>query len=311
MNRLHRLLSRIECDPPQFNSDEISSWLTGFPVESLLRTAVAATSAPCPACDGELTGRVVALDHSLQIVCRQCGPSPVSGDVLRRWEIAIPALLDWLAPSMDLRGRVEELIPGHLWNWGTANWAGRARNVVFARRAHRAIQPICEAMSRRAASVVVVADDTGVMRWSGDSSRLISLSHILSESGTRLHFDREQVLTLFADEPSHHQSDRPRQKRRNSRAGSIENLTQEMQRHLLAARDYARDSQLRVGRPRLLPRPSQSDLALRTNLSESAVSRCLKDESALLLRLLWETADDLDRVLSWSGSIRPPAEDIS
>ena len=310
MNRLHRLLSRIECHPPQFTGEEITNCLNGLPVESLLRTAVAAKSAPCPACDGEHTGRVVALDHSLQIVCRQCGPSPVSGDVLRRWEIAIPVLLAWLAPALDLRGSVQELIPGHLWNWGTATWAGRSRNVVFARRAHRAIPTIAEAMSRRVASVAFVADDTGVMRWSGDSSRLIPLTSVLSATETGLQFDRAFIATIFADGPAHDATGHRQQKRRSSRAAGIESLVHEMQRHLLSARDYAKDSQNRSGLPKLLPRPSQADLAQRTRLSESAVSRCLKDDSAMLLRLLWETSEDIDRVMAWSGAIRPPAEDI-
>lgn len=309
MNRLQRLLSRIECDPPQFTGEEITHWLPRLPVESLLRTAVAATSAPCPSCDGEHTGRVVALDHSLQIVCRQCGPSPVSGDVLRRWDITFPALLEWIAPSLGLRGSVQELVPGHLWNWGTANWSGRSRNVVFARRAHRAIHTIAEAMSRRAASVVFVADDTGVMRWSGDSSRLIPLTSVLSGKDTGLQFDRDFVATIFAADHAQDSGDRRPQKRRSSRAAGIESLVDEMQRHLLSARDYAKDSQKRSGAPKLLLRPSQADLAQRTHLSESAVSRCLKDDSAILLRLLWDTSDDIDRVMDWSGAIRPPVED--
>lgn len=309
MNRLSRLLSRVECDPPLFTAEEINDWPPGLPIESVLRMAAAATTAPCPACDGEHTGRVVALDRSLRIVCRQCGPSPVSGDVLRRWEFSIPALLEQLAPTLDLRGTVSELVPGHLWNWGTASWAGRSRNVVFACRAHRDTNAITRAMSRRPASVVFVVDDTGVLRWSDDSSRLIPLTSVLSETETGLHFDREFVMTIFADEPVHDANDLRPQKRRSTRAAGIESLVHELQRHLIAARDYAKDSQTRSGTPKLLPRPSQTDLAQRTSLSESAVSRCLKDDSASLLRLLWQTADDLDQVIAWSGAIRPPGED--
>ncbi len=309
MKRLNRLLSRVECDPPLFTAEEISDWPPGLPIELVLQMAAPATTAPCPACDGEQTGRVVALGHSLQIVCRQCGPSPVSGDVLRRWEFSIPALLEQLAPTLGLRSTVSELVPGHLWNWGTASWAGRSRNVVFARRAHRAIQPITASMSRRAASVVFVVDDTGVLRWTGDSRRLIPLTSVLAETATGLHFDREFILTIFADEPARDGNDRRPQKRRSTRAAGIESLVHEMQRHLIAARDYARDSQTRFGTPKLLPRPSQADLAQLTHLSESAVSRCLKDDSAILLQLLWQTAEDLDRVMAWSGAIRPPGED--
>lgn len=312
MNRLSRLLSRVECDPPLFTAEEINDWPPGLPIESVLRMAAAATTAPCPACDGEHTGRVVALDRSLRIVCRQCGPSPVSGDVLRRWEIVVPMLLAPLSAVLGIRGTVSELVPGHLWNWGTAAWAGKSRNVVFACRAHRAVHVIAQAMSRRPASVVFVADEVGVTRWSDDARRLIPLTNVLSEASTRLEFEVDFVNSLFPDE-SHSVTAASRPSpRRGSRAVAIEKLTQEIQRHLLAARDYAQDSMCRNGTPKLLPRPSQSDLAKRTGLTETSVCRCLQDEDAKLLRFLWETTNNIDSVISWSGGIRSRASgDVS
>lgn len=306
MNRLNRLLSRVECDPPLLAAGEISDWPPGFPVESILRMAAPATTAPCPACDGEHTGRVVALDHSLQIVCRQCGPSPVSGDVLRRWEIVVPRLLAQLSAVLGIRGTVSELVPGHLWNWGTAAWAGKSRNVVFACRAHRAVPLIAEAMARRPASVVFVADEVGVCRWTGNGSRLIDLSVVLSELDERLQFDRDFIVALLGED-SPPKTPR-RASHREARAAAIEKLTHELQRHLLAARDHAVATRRQTGSPGFLPRPTQVDLARRTKLSESAVSRALQDKSALMLRMLWDTADDLNLVMSWSGAIRPPAE---
>jgi hypothetical protein len=52
-----------------------------------------------------------------------------------------------------------------------------------------------------------------------------------------------------------------------------------------------------------LERPSQKDLASLCELTETDVSRCLKDPEARLLRLLWETASDLDRILAWEGTV--------
>ena len=90
----------------------------------------------------------------------------------------------------------------------------------------------------------------------------------------------------------------------------MERLTKELQRHLLAARDHAKDCRVRTGTPRLLPRPTQAQLARQTGLTESAVSRCLKDPEAAVLRVLWETAGDLDAVVSWSGSLRALVETV-
>jgi hypothetical protein len=66
-------------------------------------------------------------------------------------------------------------------------------------------------------------------------------------------------------------------------------------RHWYATRD--------LGRATHLPRPTQKELAARCELTESDVSRCLKDPAADLLRLLWEAADDPDKILAWDGSV--------
>lgn len=68
----------------------------------------------------------------------------------------------------------------------------------------------------------------------------------------------------------------------------------EVERHLFPIRDT-------LGTPELLPRPSQQDLAKRAGLTETDVSRCLKDPAARELRLQWETALELDKVLGWIG----------
>lgn len=57
----------------------------------------------------------------------------------------------------------------------------------------------------------------------------------------------------------------------------------------------------------LLPRPSQKTLAEMTGLSESDLSRCLNDDQAVLLQLLWQTVADLDQVLAWDGSLGGPS----
>jgi hypothetical protein len=89
--------------------------------------------------------------------------------------------------------------------------------------------------------------------------------------------------------------------KRAERAGKIETLVREIAEHLRAAHDHAFTTRDTSGTPELLPRPSQQDLAKRTGLTETDVSRCLKDPAARELRLLWEAALELDKVLGWKG----------
>ena len=39
-------------------------------------------------------------------------------------------------------------------------------------------------------------------------------------------------------------------------------------------------------------------------MNEADVSRCLNDLEARELRLYWETATDLDRILGWKGGVK-------
>ena len=86
---------------------------------------------------------------------------------------------------------------------------------------------------------------------------------------------------------------------RGTRAAHIEQLEKELEEHLVAARDYAFTLQQRGQEPALLPRSEQKDLARRVGITESAVSRCLNDERARMLKILWRTADSLEDVMRY------------
>lgn len=103
-------------------------------------------------------------------------------------------------------------------------------------------------------------------------------------------------ITAAAPAPSRNPRSRPR---RGARAANIEILEKEMEKHLLAARDHAHSLRDRGREPVLLPRPTQKELAQRTGLSESDVSRCLKDPRATVLKILWETAESLEAVMKY------------
>jgi hypothetical protein len=92
-----------------------------------------------------------------------------------------------------------------------------------------------------------------------------------------------------------------RQRKRASRTALIELLRREIEEHLRSARDYARATQDRTGTPLLLPRPSMEHLARRFRVHKSTISRCLRDKGAATLRMLWDVAADLDRILGAAG----------
>ena len=86
---------------------------------------------------------------------------------------------------------------------------------------------------------------------------------------------------------------------RSERATNIERLEKELEQHILSARDYAYTLEQRGQPPELLPRPKQKELAKRLGIDGPAVSRCLRDPRAKVLKILWNTADSLEEVMRY------------
>ena len=86
-------------------------------------------------------------------------------------------------------------------------------------------------------------------------------------------------------------------RKRSYRATHIELLEKELVEHIKAARDHAW-AEIDGGKaPQLLPRPLKIELANRANIKKWTACRCFNDPSAHQLRLLWETAGDLQLIL--------------
>ena len=109
--------------------------------------------------------------------------------------------------------------------------------------------------------------------------------------------DWDSVEDLLCDYPASAKaqtSAKPSAKRA-IRLEKVERLTRELKHHLRAAIDHA-DATSETAAGAVAARPTQKLLAAQTGLNVSDVSRCLKDDAAKELRVLWETADDLDAV---------------
>lgn len=87
--------------------------------------------------------------------------------------------------------------------------------------------------------------------------------------------------------------------RRASREADIDKLERALEEHIRSARDHAFNLKARGQPIVLLPRPEQKDLAVQLGMSTSAVSRCLHDPRAKVLKILWETADSIEAVLAF------------
>ncbi len=316
---LRSVLSRLEVDPPVICADEAYGELRPlFPVlleRSIVRQAAASGAVDCTECGRRC--RVEFITHESDdspgsepprlhgfIHCPDCGIAEVPSRRRDRWKIDTGTLLTTV--FRDIRLSVEERIAGRLWYVGKANWAGRSREVWFVRAYRRgAVAAVVEKLRRRPRSIVFTPTEAGTSRWRGTIENLvISLeSAIFLEKGeVRLDSDYVEGRIVDAGLRDAAASGR-RAKKRAERAAKIESLKREMIEHLRAARDHAFATKERTGEPRLLPRPTQKALGERVGLSETDVSRCMKDEEARELRLYWDTALDLDQIMAWKRPI--------
>lgn len=323
------LLRRLELEPPIFHADEFQgelvNWRERMKGAGVLQRIAASASACCPYCRMDSMRTVTFLDDQRTdgqrgyIMCRECGLVEVPSERLQRWTVDVPGFLASVFTDGGATVRPRELVEGCLWQVGKATWAGRSREVWFARafRTERTAN-MTKPLEGRPKAIVFTPTEVAADRWRGVTNNLvIALESTLSAVDGSLLFDTDYVEGRIADAGLRADvaPKRPPMKR-GPRPAKIEALRVELIKHLQSARDYAFFTKEESGTPELLPRPMQKDLGARVGLSQSDVSRCLSDDKAGELRLYWEMADDLNQIMRWSGNgkrrgsdrRRPPCE---
>ncbi len=225
------------------------------------------------------------------IVCEDCGPASVRANLLEQLVFDTEQLLNHL--FADARLAVKPLVGDRLWQVGRRTCEGRSRELLFLRSMGFGQElNIIEQLSRRPRSLVFMPLSSSAERLTEKTHNLVIGIEDLAEfsgDGLRIDWDaiEDRLGVAFGSET-------PKQKpqpRRSARVTKIELLVQELTQHLRSAADHARAT------GDLLPRPTQQELGRRTGMTKSDASRCFNDPAANQLRLLWQTADDLDAIL--------------
>ncbi len=308
---LSPLLSRWEIDPPAIGEPEAKRRLKdAFAVllsGGLVRAISPTGAIDCPDCSRRCRVDYIADAAGKQrgyINCGDCGLAEVTADMLQRWEINTAAML--AAIFADAKLAIEPKAPPHLWQVGKANWAGRSRQIWFARAFRRGRCDVAvDILNRHKMAVVFAPTDAGAARWREAAGNLvIPLDAVVSINGDQLVLDIDDIEGRIIDAGMGLESPKKkRPKKRGERLADIEALRDAVIEHLRSARDHAYATKEQYGEPRLLPRPTQKTLGKMVGMNETKVSRCLKDEKADELRLYWEMTDNLDQIMKFKGPI--------
>lgn len=304
---LNLILRRLESNPPKITKLELGVALPQCLALGLLRQAEPARALPCPECDGSrlltiefIQNKLTKKNHAY-IACPECGPVEVSIEQLERWRVdpvaVAKAVFRQLFPALNLP---TEILPGRLWRVGKVTLAGQPREIFFA-CGYRATADtaVVEALRGRTKSVLLMPSEVGVARWGSATGNLVlALESLaaLTKSGIELDLGllESRVAAHFGTKAA-----KLKPKRRSVRVANIEALQRELMEHLRTARDHAVTSRDLSGEAKLLPRPTKEELGKRARVSPSAVTRCFNDAAGANLRLMWEWAADLDRILTF------------
>lgn len=298
---------------PLFAGDETAAWspstekaLTEL---GLLRAGKTASHVICDACAAEHEEKVTAVSYPggrtrFFIVCPENGRIEVERERMLQWSVDFIPVLNALAEGLGLASKPEEVVPERVWKIGRVSLVGRSRIVWAARGlSWPDAQALSEFLPTGKSPVLFflgLPPTDGVVKLRPDS--IIEIRHVLRLSHEKLLLDRTVVEDQLS--ATGEASGRKPPKKRASRAAAIDALEKAIIQHLIAARDHAHIAVERGDPPELLPRPEQKFFAAQLNISESAVSRSLKDPKAHTLKMLWEMATDLDQVLKYGQSRR-------
>lgn len=298
-----RILSLLDFRKiPAICHDDARRWSAGSLEQAaaggLLTEAPRGTGAICDSCgeyrDAVLVGNKVAGSVEGRLQCPDCGLSPISISRLRRWQVNLEGLLELALAGSGIERCLLTIVPNQVYSLGKADWDGR-RDVYFVRGSPK-VSPNFRIAHSAAVLVPInrpLAHLSPVM--------YVPLSHATSWNGEEIVWDMDYVQSqVIAHEGAVKKPLQPRPRRKN-RMALIGALEKQLREHLRSAKSYALDTRLKTGDPQLLPRPTMDFLAAQLGVNKSTVSRCLEDPAARGLAVLWDAADDVERILSLSG----------
>lgn len=243
-----------------------------------------------------LVERKVYRDQVGVVWCPDVRTYTIHVEHLRNWTIDINTLLDQLFSDWLRTDRKECIIPDRLWRLGPMTVNGSRWQAWFGRLLDRR-STISQLESVRFSPKTILFVPSALP----DTESLQNVTIVPLDLVTGLHHQiqwQDELLSeiLTPVQTSRVNSSKPR--KRANRSEDIAALAEAMKEHLQSARDYLHNALDQEGVPRLLPRPTQKQLAQQIGISPSRVNRSLKDPRAKELQLLWNLADDLDGMRS-------------
>jgi hypothetical protein len=227
----------------------------------------------------------------LYLACPKCGAVLINPSSLRRWGVNYNKIIEVIYKGLKCRGKPKPVMDGTFWHIGAASLAGQARPVWLARK----ITAVTKEMMPKGKLPIVFKMFPGQYQVDNfDSDKIFELSELFSIKNGKIKLDvdtikRQLGYVVKAQTPA------PRAVRKDAkRAAVIKAAKKELHKHILSMKSLLANSDTK------LPRLRQKQLAKSLNASEAMISNILNKEPDELLKILWETANNPDKIREYS-----------
>ena len=274
----------------------------------LLRQADTARHVTCLDCTNHHVEEVLPIKSPdgctrFFIRCPENGRIEVSRERLLQWTIDYTPLQQALISAFSVNGDPEEVAPGRIWNIGRAALGDQSRTLWMARGlAWSDSLRLKKALPVGRSPVLFFLGqppERGLIDIPAES--IIDLKTIVRIEHDELIVDRNAVDYQLRSVNATQTKMKTPPKKRAPRAALIDAIKKELKEHLRSAHDHAHVTLEKKGEAKLLPPPTQKQLAKHLNVHESSISRAIKDKSDREMPILWEIANDVSQVLKFKG----------
>lgn len=228
-------------------------------------------------------------DGGRRVVNRcECSIYPLKPEQLRSWRVVTPVLIQKIGEAMEFKPPFTESLSQLVWSFGRKS----RREFYFVGNLTSEDDAAVKGFLMPYPTAVLLAATDWTRQKLGNmlpNNLCFSLEAMATlDESCRLHVDMAEIDAMLS--PPEVEVKRRRAKRGN-RAANIEKVTAEMKEHCRMSKDHY------YTHGRLLPRPTQAELARRVGLRQNEVSRCISDPDATILQLLWKECENEKYVL--------------
>ena len=230
------------------------------------------------------------------ILCLECTGTQIDESELNRWRVHFEEIGRRFASTAKIQGEMTSILGSQAWHLGRR---GNHPYLFVRYIGDSTLNGLIALIKQHPKATIVTATEHFMTRL----QNVLPNRFIALDRSTTLQEDGTMVIDESAFEEIQEESAGQARKKRGERPAKIELLERAMKEHVFAAYDYMLDSAGR-GEIKLLPRPTQQLLAKITNIHKREVSRCLQDDKAKILKLLWEKSLTLDGIESLTRMFR-------